>query len=317
MNVQVIIPVYHAGDGLNELLRRLSLQTVLPAGIRLVVTMDSDGSEYDRIRQMAAASAMTVRVSAVPKDLFDHGGTRRKAAWEAMSDHADFLVLMTQDAMPADERLLEKLIEPCISDPRIGASYARQLPAPDAGMTERFYREFNYPDVSCVRGEEDLGLYGIKTYFCSNVCAVYRSDAYQTAGGFPERAIFNEDMVLCARMLKKGYRVSYTSDACVLHSHNYTILQQFHRSFDLGVSQTDFPDVFDGVASEGEGLSMVKKTSGKLIAAGRPWLVVRLFWQSAARYAGFRLGKGYNHLPKGVVRFCTMNPNYWKEHMGD
>ena len=67
--------------------------------------------------------------------------------------------------------------------------------------------------------------------------------------------------------------IAYAADACVIHSHNYSCRQQFHRNFDLGVSQADHPEIFEGVPSEGEGLRLVKKSLAYLIKTGHIWLV--------------------------------------------
>ena len=98
-------------------------------------------------------------------------------------------------------------------------------------------REFNYPKTSRLKSKEDLSKLGIKTYFCSNVCAAYQKDVYERLGGFVRKTIFNEDMILAGRMIQAGWKIYYAADAKVIHSHNYNCRQQFHRNFDLAVSQ--------------------------------------------------------------------------------
>lgn len=154
---------------------------------------------------------------------------------------ADFMIFMTQDALPADEYLVEHLLKPLEADEKVGAAYARQLPKQDCRFIECYTRSFNYPSVSFVKWEKDTGIYGIKTYFCSNVCAAYNKEIYKEVGGFVDRAIFNEDMIYAGNIAKKGYGIAYQADACVYHSHNYSCSQQFHRNFDLGVSQAEHP----------------------------------------------------------------------------
>lgn len=44
----------------------------------------------------------------------------------------------------------------------------------------------------------------------------------------------------------------------MVHSHNYSVKQQFHRNFDLAVSQTAHPEIFEQVSSEAEGMRLVK-----------------------------------------------------------
>lgn len=55
-------------------------------------------------------------------------------------------------------------------------------------------------------------------------------------------------MIYAAKAVEAGYSIAYAADAEVVHSHNYTNGQQFHRNFDLGVSQAEHPEVFGGVS---------------------------------------------------------------------
>ena len=59
---------------------------------------------------------------------------------------------------------------------------------------------------------------GIKTFFCSNVCAAYRREIYEELGGFVRHTIFNEDMIYAAKAVEAGYSVAYAADAqgCIL-----------------------------------------------------------------------------------------------------
>lgn len=109
-----------------------------------------------------------LEVHHVTKEAFDHGGTRRQGMRYV---RADVCICMTQDAVPADEYLVERLVEALSvkrEDP-VAVAYARQLPDKDCRVIERYTRSFNYPDKSFIKTEADLPRLGIKTYFCSNV----------------------------------------------------------------------------------------------------------------------------------------------------
>lgn len=75
------------------------------------------------------------------------------------------------------------------------------------------------------------------------------------------------------------------------HSHHYTAVQQFHRNFDLAVSQAEHPEVFAGIRSEGEGFRMVRETAVWLKRRGMTAYLPALFLQSSAKYLGYLLGK--------------------------
>ena len=178
---------------------------------------------------------------------------------------------------------------------------------------ERYTRSFNYPEESRIKGAVDLGTLGIKTFFCSNVCAAWRRDRYLELGGFEKKTIFNEDMILAGHLIRKGGLIAYCADAKVIHSHNYSALQQFHRNFDLAVSQTMHPEIFGGIRSESEGIRLVKMSMKHCLQIGKPWLCFQVLSQSAGKYLGYKLGQRYGQLPRKMILWCTMNPTFWQE----
>lgn len=300
--VDVLIPTYKPGRQFGKLLERLYGQSY---PISRVIIMNTGERFWDPRWEEGRP---TLQVHHIPKSEFDHGGTRRLGASYA---EGDVLVCMTQDALPRSKDMIENLIRP-LTQPKVAASYARQLPAGNAHCIEAFTRNFNYPAESTVKTKADLERLGIKTYFCSNVCAAYDRKIYQEQGGFVSRTIFNEDMIYGAGLIQAGYGIAYAADAQVTHSHDYSCMDQFHRNFDLGVSQAEHPEVFADVPSEKEGAALVLKTAHYLIRLGRPWLLAELFVQSGFRYLGYQMGKHYKWLPDKWIRACTMSPSYWR-----
>ena len=196
--ITVLIPTFRPDRKLNELLRRLSKQTLLPSRVLLLNTVDEDGD--DRISETVDSfrdSFPVLSVFHVDRKDFDHGGTRHLGMTFA---DTELVLCMTQDALPADTHLTGSLAE-CFNDPLVAAAYGRQLASEKSGEAERFTRSFNYPDISCVKSQEDLERLGIKTFFCSDVCAMWRRDVYFEMGGFERRTIFNEDMILAGKMI--------------------------------------------------------------------------------------------------------------------
>ena len=301
--VDVIIPAYHPGKEFATLIKRLEKQSV---PIHRIIVMNTEESMWNKEWEKLSD---VMEIHHLAKSEFDHGGTRAQAA--ELSD-ADVMIFMTQDAMPADRELLAELLKALEQDENIAAAYARQLPNAECSFVERYTRAFNYPDRSVVKTKKDMDQYGIKTFFCSNVCAAYKKDIYQKQGGFVRRTIFNEDMIYAGGLIQAGYGIAYAAEAKVIHSHNYNCMQQFHRNFDLGVSQAEHPEIFEGVPSEGEGMRLVKKTLSHHVRSEKIWLIPGFVIQSACKYAGYLAGKKFRRLPKKFVLWCTMSPNYWK-----
>ncbi len=317
MKVDMIIPTYRPDDTFCLLLQRLREQTFLIQRLIILNTEQSLWEEADRryaISERLKELPFSYTLLHVTKEDFDHGGTRNLGARES---DAEILIFMTQDAVPADPFLVERLIEPLQLSGDEGktaaVAYARQLPAKDCGIIERYTREFNYPAKSCLKGREDIPTFGIKTFFCSDVCAAYRRELFFSLGGFEEPVIFNEDMFFAAHAVGEGFYVAYAEGAQVIHSHNYSVMQQFHRNFDLAVSQTAHPEIFEQISSEAEGMKLVKSTVRYLCRIGKPYLIGKLLVQCAGKYAGYFFGKRWRRLGKKQILWCTMNRNYWKK----
>lgn len=309
MKIDVIIPLYKPGKELFVLLDSLHKQTLPP---NQIILMNTEEKYYEALLRDSkqVINYPDVKVFHLSKREFDHGGTRHQGVNKS---DADVFVMMTQDAAPADEHLLEKLVQNLSG--QVAAAYARQLATDESGILEQVTRRFNYPEVSMVKTAEDLPKLGIKTYFCSNVCAAYRRDVYNELGGFIRHTIFNEDMIYAAKAIKKGFAVSYEADAKVYHSHNYTNMQQLRRNFDLGVSQADHPEVFANVPSESEGMKLVKSAGNYLKQNHMMRKLPYFYLQCFCKYVGYFLGKHYKSLPMKLVMKITTNKEYWNREV--
>ena len=301
MTFDVIIPTYKPGEELKALLKGMLIQTIRPDNIFIINTEEKFWKkEFEDI--------LPVNVTHIKKADFDHGATRRMGA--AMSK-TDVFICMTQDARPKDGRLFANLLS-AFEDEEVAIAYARQETDEKAGEIERYTREFNYPDKDGVKTSKDIKIMGIKAWFNSDVCAAYRKSMYDEAGGFVKRTVFNEDMLMAAKVMEIGYKVVYKAGARVIHYHEYSMKQQFSRNFDLGASHREYREVFEKVSSYKEGSRLVKDTVLHLLKSGKFYLIPKLVFHSAAKLIGYKLGKKYDKLPKSLVlKFC-MNKDYFK-----
>ena len=311
LRIDIIIPVYKPDDKLKRLFRGIASQTVKPDNIIVMYTKSSPDDHFapDYIEEGMKAAG-DLKVYEIERNEFDHGGTR--AAAVSLS-HSSVFIMMTMDAVPADEHFIERLIAIFDKDMYVGAAYGRQLPDDSSSLAERFTRGFNYPATPVLKSKEDIDRLGIKTFFCSNVCAAYSRDIYNKLGGFIDRTIFNEDMIFAHKVIMNGYKIYYAADAGVIHSHDYTPMQQFHRNFDLAVSQAMHPEVFEGVSSESEGARYIKSAYRYFKDAGKGYMIVPFVWGCCFRYAGYLLGKRYDKLPMKLVKACAMNKGFFGE----
>lgn len=280
-SVSVVIPTLNAGRQLEELLSLLRRQTLRPTEIIVV-----DSESTDNTVAIAESSPLT-RVVSIRREDFNHGATRHEAF---LLTSGEFVCFLTQDAVPADDQYLERLIEPMLSDASIALVSGRQLPKSDARRFEQLVREFNYPNSPSVKSLDDLPAYGIKTFFASDVCSAYRRDAYLSCGGFPQ-VNTNEDMLMAAKLVSSGYKVAYEPNARVYHSHNLSPRQQFERNQEVGMFLEEHSDDLMHASEIGEGGKLVKHVSSALIHERRIGEFLAFGIDCSARLLGNRAGR--------------------------
>jgi GT2 family glycosyltransferase len=229
-SVTVAIPVRNGGRLLAGTLAALRRQSVEHE----LLVCDS-GSTDDSV---ALARAQGARVLEIAPGDFNHGGTRNLLMREAAGGH---VALLTQDAEPLDECWLERLLEGFALAEDVGIVYGPYVPRPHAAPAVRWELEAWFaslsPDSSPrlerlqehERGLPAIELIGRRGFFTdANACL---------ARGAWERVPFREvpyaeDRVLAIDMLRAGYAKAFIPDASVVHSHDYTTLQELRRCFD-------------------------------------------------------------------------------------
>ncbi len=225
MEVSVIIPTLNAESYIEQQLKLLWLQTVRPCEILVV-----DSSSKDNTVEIA--NALGAKVYVIPKEKFSHGKTRNEAARKAKGE---VLIFLSQDAIPYNEFMIEKLLIP-LSQKDVVGSYGRHVPRKDSKPTEFVARLINYPDYGMQKDFSLLQSMGAKTFFFSNVCSAVKKDLLFKLGGFPEDVLVAEDFIFAAKALKQGYKVVYVPEAMVIHSHDFSPLEYFKRYYMIGKS---------------------------------------------------------------------------------
>ncbi|MEA9990850.1 glycosyltransferase [Pseudomonas sp. RTS1] len=302
MRTSLIIPTRNAASHLDRLLPALRMQTLQPDEMLVVDSASSDDT-VARFREFGA------RVEVIDARDFNHGGTRR---WASEQVGGDALIVMTQDAIPATAETFANLISELQLEPLNGVAYGRQLPHPGAGVLGAQSRHFNYPAASRTKRLDDAARLGIKTCFSSDSFSVYRRSALSAVGGFPRDVIGSEDAYVAARMLLAGYQVRYAASAQVYHSHDYRLLEEFRRYFDIGVFYGREPWIRQAFGDAGgEGKRYVLAELHALREANALYRAPEVVVRSAFKLLGYRLGHLERHLPNALKRRLGMFSTYW------
>ncbi|MEE8329737.1 MAG: glycosyltransferase [Thermodesulfovibrionia bacterium] len=297
--ISVIIPTLNAQDSLHRILTSLKEQTILSETI-VIDSLSSDNT-------VEIAESYGVKIIIIKREDFDHGGTRNLAVTHSSGD---IIVFLTQDALPEDKYFIENLIKP-LEKAGIAAAYGRQIPQIDARPTEKFARFFNYPETPLVKDNESLCEIGIKTFFFSNVSSAIRKKEFEELGGFAENLIMNEDMLFAARLIFKGYKIVYVPEARVIHSHNYSLVQQFKRYFDIGVFLKKNSRELEYAKVGNAGAEFLKGEFRYLFKnKAYIWLPYSI-GEGISKYVGYHLGMKHTLLPNALRKRISMHSSYW------
>ena len=279
MKISIIIPTLNAGAHMEKLFSMLQAQDIKFLEIIIIDSSSGDNT-------VGIAKGFGAKTIVIPRHTFNHGKTRNMAAMEAKGD---ILVFITQDALPMDYTLLSNLTAP-LHLPDIAATFGRHVPRADASLLEVFARQFNYPDKESSKGISDIKKYGIKAFFFSNVCSAIKKELFLKAGMFPDGIRANEDMLMAAKFILNGYKVTYVPDAMVIHSHNYSLLQQFRRYYNIGSSFKNNSWILKYARAEGEGIRFIKEQVGFVLKRHKYFWIPYIFLESMTKYAGYRIG---------------------------
>lgn len=299
----VAVPVLDGGEVWRRAIAAIAAARPGPARVLVIDSESTDGSA--QLAREAGFDLVTI-----PRARFDHGGTRQMAI-DTLSD-VPFVVFLTQDAVLHAPDSIATLLA-AFADPSVGVAYGRQLPRPQAKPIEAHARLFNYPAQSHVRSAADISCHGIKAAFCSNSFAAYRVQALRAIRGFPQRVIMGEDMCAAARMLLADWRIAYVAEARVVHSHDYSVVEEFRRYFDIGALHADASWLLDLLGRpEGEGLRFVRSEMAYL-RAHAPFALAQAALRTVVKYAGYAAGRRADAFPRRLQRCMSMHPRFWRK----
>lgn len=298
-SIGIVIPTFQGSKHLPYCLPPLLNSSLKP---RILVV---DSSSTDDTAMIARS--MGVETLVFSQSEFNHGLTREKGRQHLRTP---IVVMLTQDAYLASSEMLSHLIKPLIKK-EASIAYARQLPRLDASLFEAFSRHFNYPAKSHIRSLADSSLYGAYTFFCSNSCAAYLNCALDEIGGFPS-VLFGEDFVVTAKLLHRQHRIAYVAEAQVYHSHDYALIEEFCRHFDIGLSRRMYQEILSISGSDSQrGKAYVQSLLRELWKTS-PSKIPYALLQTFVKWSGYYLGKLSLNAPNKWKKKFSGQKFYWE-----
>lgn len=292
--ISVVIPTKNAGLGFKQTLEVIFKQR---SSSPLEVVVVDSGSEDETLEICEGYPVKVLRIA--PED-FNHGATRNYAISQS---RGEFIVLVVQDAVPADEWWMAALIEDLESDPMVAGAYSRHLPQPGADFLVRRNTEYwhaqqkgrvvqriDKPEVfDKLSVEEKRGLCRF-----DNVSSAIRRDVWQRYP-FPPLN-FAEDFAWALQVLKAGYVLIYEPNSMIYHSHDRGLIYNLRRAYIDNKTVLGILGLSPQFVGPRLGLPQLIAIAKEMMASasGSDGLSPRLFWRilsfAIATVAGNRLG---------------------------
>lgn len=279
MNIDIICPLYNAEEYIYNLNQSLLKQKNVNINkIKYVLTKCNDDSEK-------ILKSNKLNYTLINKLDFSHSLTRET---EAKKSKTDIIVFITQDIVIESDFWLYNLVKPIIAG-EVEATYSRQITKYD--NIEKYTREFNYPENSFIKSNEDIVKMGLKTFFSSDASAAIRRDIFTKLNGYDGKKLpISEDMYFSYKLITNGYKIKYCADSVVYHSHNFSLKEIYDRYKLTGkfFKENNYLDQY-GTNKSGGGLA--KYILKRAIQDKNIKVLIRFVPDMAARYIGMKVGK--------------------------
>jgi rhamnosyltransferase len=110
----------------------------------------------------------------------------------------------------------------------------------DKNNIEKYTREKNYGDKSFIKTKEDIKSMGLNTFFFSDASSVINRKVFEELGYYDgKRFASNEDQYIAHKLIMSGYRIKYSAESEVVHSHDFNFKTLYKRYQDTGEFYND------------------------------------------------------------------------------
>ena len=296
----IVILTKNAGSDFRDALEAIFAQKY-PGNFEVIIV---DSGSTDNTLEIARNHP--AKVHQIKPEDFGHGKTRNFAASLA---NGDYLVFLTQDAVPATDNWLSNLIKN-FEDSEVTGVYGRQIPKKGTNPMESFFLNTRYPFSKRVKSAGQ-GKVDMNAIFFSNANSAIRKEIWEKYP-FDDSLIMSEDQEWAKKVLLAGCTIVYDPEAAVYHSHNYSLKTVFQRYFDSGVSLNQFAGKeYGNFASEG--LAYTRNEMKFLMTNGyKKWLSYAVLYD-LAKFLGVSLGKKEKYIPVAIKRRLSLHSYYWSK----
>lgn len=238
--VSVVIPTLNGGHAFQRLLEAIDSQQF--DGDVEVVVIDSGSRDGTRERARKASA----KVLAIPHRRFNHSKARNQAI---RASRGEFVALTVQDALPADDHWLTRLVTPMLKQSRVAGTYGLQAAPPASSLLARtrsslWCEAHALPQLNSLESQREYQ--GVQPHErlelvrFDNVTSCIRRSVWEELP-LPDCS-YGEDMAWAKSVLLAGYKTAYIPEAQVWHTHERGHLYELRRAYVDGYARVQLVD---------------------------------------------------------------------------
>lgn len=281
-SISIIILTKNAGPNFEKLLKTLYSQSLKDFEIIVIDSGSNDST-------ILVAKKYECTVYEIKPDEFHHSKTRN---YGAELCNGDYIVYITQDALPLNSEWLSNLVSNC-SKKNVAAVYSRQIAYPDSNPMEKFFYYYFYPEEKQIATKNEVidPLKYWMEYVSSDVSSCYKKKMWQRIK-FREDIEIAEDKDFSIRALKLGYKIVYEPNSTVCHSHKYSIFSNFKRRYKEGQTLSKILKEYESNYSMASnvGFRYFKGEMKYLLKENPKWLPYACLYEFS-KFIGMQIGK--------------------------
>lgn len=318
MKASVIIPTKNPGSIFKEVLPAVINQKTPWEYEVLVVDSGSDDGTVEYAERYE-----NVRVHKIKPSEFGHGRTRNLGIGLTTGE---YVVLITHDALPANDTWLLNMVAAVEQSPSIAGAFGRHKAYASDGPYVARDLEAHFDGFKAsphvvrlddrVRYSNETGYRQFLHFFSDNNACLRRSVWEKIP--YPD-VDFAEDQIWAKTVIEHGYSKAYADNALVYHSHQFGFWETCQRSFDEAMALNRlFEYKLCPTVQQLFGQALLTTLADIRYSVSRRKLINEILWvvrsplRNMFRQIGYYLGQRHNSLSDSVVIFMSRDKRLLK-----
>ena len=316
VDISIVILVKNGGAYLEEVLTGVFAQEIKEEFEVIAIDSGSTDQSGDILAQFP------LQIEKIPTMTFNHGESRN---YGGRLSKGKYLVFLTQDATPGNEKWLERLVQPLKEDFLVAGSFSSHRPRNNCHLMER--RQIlqtpltsgQQKRINVAVGNPEYERNPYSFIWFSNTGSCIRKEIWER---FPfQRLEFAEDQEWAKRVLEAGYKTVYVPDSVVIHSHNYGPIKNFRRHFEHAKAMKEvfgkeefplFKSVFSATRESVRADFRFFQSEGGKRRHFLRWFFPSLLWYLSA-FTGLWLGTHLERVPLRWRERLSLQPSILKK----